>query len=217
MLSKRKIILTFCSLLLLLCFALCCLYWYLPTYLENILIPQITKDLGIANITCDVRRIGLTGADLGTFQIRDKKTSTLSVASVHIDYSPQVVFTNYIHRIALSGIEFRCEYINGELIIPGIDMQTFFASPTKGIQFGGLEIRNAVLMCLWEGTLLRLPLELLIVSENTEIASYYCTFRVFPDNREIVFTTSFDPTERKILLKVSADSFPLERGSESEV
>ena len=211
MLSKRKIILTFCSLLLLLCFALCCLYWYLPTYLENILIPQITKDLGIANITCDVRRIGLTGADLGTFQIRDKKTSTLSVASVQIDYSPQVVFTNYIHRIALSGIEFRCEYINGELIIPGIDMQTFFASPTKGIQFGGLEIRNAVLMCLWEGTLLRLPLELLIVSENTEIASYYCTFRVFPDNREIVFTTSFDPTERKILLKVSADSFPLER------
>ncbi|MBW1839726.1 MAG: YdbH domain-containing protein, partial [Deltaproteobacteria bacterium] len=158
-----------------------------------------------------VRRIGLTGADLGTLQIGDRKTSALSVASVQIDYSPQVIFTNYIHRIVLSGIELRCEYSNGELIIPGFDIQTFFASPTQGIQFGGLEIRNAVLMCLWEGTLLRLPVELLIVSENTEMASYYCTFRIFPDNREIVFTASFDSKERKILLKGNADSFPLER------
>jgi hypothetical protein len=209
--SKRKIIRTLCSLLLLLFLALCCLYWYLPTYLENILIPQITKDLGIAHIACDVRRIGLTGADLGTFRIGDTEKPALSVASVQIDYSPQVVFTNYIHRIVLSGIEFRCEYSNGELIIPGFDMQTFFASPTQEIRFGGLEIRNAVLMCLWEGTLLRLPIELLIVSENTERASYYCTFRIFPDNREIVLSASFDFQERKLLLKGNADSFPLER------
>jgi len=211
MLANRKIILAFSSVFLLLFFILIALYWYLPTYLENTLIPHITKDLGIADIDCDVRRIGLTGADLGTLQIGDTETTALSVASVQIDYSPGVIFTNYLHRIVLSGIELQGEYSNGTLLLPGFDLDTFLAQPTQVIPFGSLEIRNAVFTCSWEGLLLRLPFELLIVSNNATPATYHCTFRIFPHDREIFLTAVFDSKEGNVLLKSTVDSFPLER------
>ena len=181
---KRKLIgFGFLSLLILLVLfcTLTFLYFYIPTYIESKLIPEAALQAGISDYTCDIRRIGFFGADLGSVRIGNDKNPALSIASAQIDYSPKGLYKKEIKRAVFSGIELFCEYKNGEFRIRQFDLKTFLAQlqssrktapsstdASQVISIGRLEIRNAVVVFEFKRQRLRLPIELEIVPGKTK-------------------------------------------------
>jgi len=184
------------------------LYFYLPTYIESKFIPEIADKTGVRFYTCDVRRIGFFGTDLGSVRIGNNKNPALSIASVQIDYSPRELYKKKIKRIVLSGIELFCEYKNGEFKIRQFDLNILLTklqsskkptpsstSSLETISIRRLEVRNAVVVFEYKEKTLRLPIELEIVTGKTDLKMpegemLECILRLYPGVQEIVFAAN---------------------------
>ncbi|MGD2150572.1 MAG: YdbH domain-containing protein [Desulfobacterales bacterium] len=205
------------------------LYFYLPTYIESKLIPEIAQKSGVRFYSCDVRRIGFFGTDLGSVRIGNDKNPTLSIASVQIDYSPGELFKKKIKKVMLSGIELFCEYENRKFRIRRFDLDGLMKrlqsskrtgpSSTDSLQtpwIGRLEIRNAVVMFEYEGKTLRLPLELEIFPGKTDQNMrrgevWACILRVYPGGRKIVFTANIHMKKKQVFFEFDTTPIYLER------
>jgi len=229
---KHKFIGFAFSLLLVILVVFCTLtflYCNIPPYVESKLIPEIAHKAGIRNYACDVRRIGLFGADLGSVRIGNNKNPALSIASVQVDYSPKGLYEKKIKRAVLSGIELFCEYKNGKFRIREFDLKPILAqlqssrktafSSTDSLQtlsIGRLEIRNAVVMFEYKGKTLRLPIELEIFPGKTEQNTWRgevleCILRVYPGGQKIVFEVNVHMKKEQVLLGFDTTSIHLGR------
>jgi len=205
------------------------LYFYLPTYIESKFIPEIADKTGVRFYTCDVRRIGFFGTDLGSVRIGNNKNPALSIASVQIDYSPRELYKKKIKRIVLSGIELFCEYKNGEFKIRQFDLNILLTklqsskkptpsstSSLETISIRRLEVRNAVVVFEYKEKTLRLPIELEIVTGKTDLKMpegemLECILRLYPGVQEIVFAANIHMEKKQVLFKFDATSVHLER------
>ena len=153
------LVFSFLLIILVIFFTLISLYFYIPTYVESRLIPEIAHKAGIRSYACDVRRIGIFGADLGSVRIGNDKNPALSIASVQIDYSPKGLYGKKIKRAVLSGIELFWGYKNGKFRIREFDLKPILAQlqssretvpsstdASRTISIGRLEISNAVVL-----------------------------------------------------------------------
>jgi hypothetical protein len=208
---------------------LTCLYFYIPTYIESKLIPEIANKSGVQVYSCDVRRIGFFGTDLGSVRIGNDKNPALSIASVQIDYSPGELFKKKIKKVMLSGIELFCEYKNQEFRIRQLDLNILFAqlqsskktvpSSTDSLQtlsIGRLEIRNAVVVFEYKGKTLRLPIELEIFPGKTDRNTWRgevleCILRMYPGGQKIVFEANIHMKKEQVLLGFDTTSIHLGR------
>ncbi len=193
------------------------IFYYIPTYANSRLIPQLARNSGIPGLACKVRRIGLTGADLGDFQISDGENTAVSVRSVQIDYSPGELLKKHIKKVLFSGIEFNFKLRNGQIIIPGFDLDKLLSQPRSNtetrseppISVGSIQIRNSAVICEWDGKIYRLPVEIDIAPQNRKWKQLQCKLRCYPRGQEIVVTA--DISNKKILLKFYSPSLYLER------
>lgn len=97
--------------------------WYLPAYVGNRLLPQVTAAAGIKGVSAQVRRIGLTGADLADVRLELDGTRVLEVDSLRVDYILPWRFWNGELRITaldLSGVKIKAVWKDGQFRIPGI-------------------------------------------------------------------------------------------------
>lgn len=229
-LKQKLTSLGFLFLLVILIFfiALTALYFYMPSYVESELIPEIAQKAGVRDYACDVRRIGFFGADLGNIRIGTDKHPALSIASVQIDYSPKELYQKKIKRTILNGIELFCEYQNGEFKIRNFDVQNLAAKfrssknntssldTSRAVSVGRLEIRNSAVVFEFKGKTLRLPLELELVPLKTDgIKSdgngFKGVLRLYPRDEEIVFNAKIQMTKKEILVRMDALKVHLER------
>ncbi|MEA1946880.1 MAG: YdbH domain-containing protein, partial [Thermodesulfobacteriota bacterium] len=229
---KRKLLglgFSFLLVFLILFCTLTCLYFYIPTYMEFKLIPEIADKSGVRFYSCDVRRIGFYGTDLGSVRIGNDNNPALSIASVQIDYSPGELFKKKIKKVMLSGIELFCEYKNQEFRIRQLDLNTLFTklqsskktvpSSTDSLQtlsIGRLEIRNAVVVFEYKGKTLRLPIELEIVPGKTDQNTWEgevleCILRLYPGGQKIVFAANIHMKKEQVLLGFDTTSIHLGR------
>lgn len=236
-LLKRKLILPISlAVLLFLFIGSVILYFYLPKYVESKILPKLSQKAGINILGCDVRRIGFVGLDLGGLYIGDSNETSISIESVRVDYSIKGLLRRHIDSVVIAGIEFNCEFSNGEFIIPGVDLQSFFAespphqsSPPreedKGegdykvpeddlqipIGIGSLRIRNAVFVCNYNGQSHRIPFDLLAVAKEGHRDIFECTLSLYPRGQKLTLSSSIDLPAEKALFKLHFDSFHLDR------
>lgn len=136
---KRKIALTG-GLVILLGLLLICLlagaYFYLPSYLETRIIPQLAADAGISEFNVKVRSIGLYSADLADLRIGSPKNPAIAVHSAQIDYSPQGLFRRTIDLITLNGIDLHGEIADGQFRLRGLDIEKLAAAQPPAASSG---------------------------------------------------------------------------------
>lgn len=219
---KRNIVYGVSSALFLifaLSFALTCLYFYIPAYIHSRIIPSVLEKTGIEDFRCEIRRIGLTGADIASLQIGDGENTALRVSSARIDYSPGGLYKKHIRKTVLNGIELRCGIEDGEFVIRGFDVKAFLgrlrttppsSDTSRPVSVGCIEIRDAVIVFDWEGRRFRLPLELEILPDKTW-SVFDCILRLYPRGQEILFTVKPHLKEKRIRLKFDAKAIRLER------
>lgn len=204
-------------------FTLAGLLFYLPIFLESRFIPELAANFGLPAVQCDVRRIGLTGADLGSLSIGDNERSGISVDSVQINYSPTGLYRREIERVLVSGITLNCEIKENEITLQGLDFKKLLHSlqPEKAIAsettssqqiwIKNLKIRNAVVICEWQKNLFRLPFEIEGVSENRDQDLLQCHLNLFPRGEPIHLNADIDLNHQKILLKIDAADIQVDR------
>ncbi|MBN1931988.1 MAG: YdbH domain-containing protein [Desulfobacterales bacterium] len=215
---KRKfnfaLLLTFILLIIILFCVVVGFIFYLPNYIESRFLPKITEKFGFENFKCDVRRIGLTGADFGSIAIGDSKQKALTIGSLAIDYSPKALFfERYIKRIELNAIEIFIEIINGKLLIHGLELNRFLkhfqsdsqkpfssANLSPKIPIGNLQILNALLALNWEGNYFLFPFEFKINTKNTKGDLLHCALHLYLRGRKILCTAEIDLTKHTVSL-----------------
>lgn len=199
-------------------FALTCLCFYIPVYIHSKVIPSVAEKAGIKDFRCEIRSIGLTGADIASLQISDENTA-LRISSARIDYSPGGLYRKHVRRVMLNGLELDCGMKNGEFFIRGFDLKRFLertraippsSPPSEPVSVGCIDIRDAVILFDWEGRRFRLPLELEILPDKTW-SVFNGVLRLFPRGQEILLTLNPRLKEKKIHLTFNAGGLRLER------
>ncbi|MFA5204493.1 MAG: YdbH domain-containing protein, partial [Lentisphaeria bacterium] len=97
--------------------------WYLPGYVGGRLLPQLSAAAGIKGVSAQVRRIGLTGADLAEVRLDLDGCRVVEADSLRVDYVlPLLPWRRdlRITALALSGVKVRAVWKNGILRIPGL-------------------------------------------------------------------------------------------------
>jgi len=199
-------------------------YAYLPTYVESRVIPKIARDMGLETVACRVRRIGVTGADMGSLQIGPLEHPALTIDSIQLDYTPGGLLSGHIKKVLLSGIVLCCEIENSTFAVCGLNPDTLFAKTgRKGrttketkdslfpISVGNLEIRNAVVACSREGKEVRLPVGLRIaMKEKAKNGVRYALF-IDVGGQKLFSEVQMLLEEKTVELAFDADGVALER------
>ncbi len=226
---KRKLPAVVISLLIL-CAALCCLFAvlgvYLPIVVQSRILPAIAGKAGIENFSCDVRRIGLFGADLGSLKIGDGSQTGIFINSLNIDYSPKGIFNKQITKISFSGVKLFCDYENGNFIIPGV-------FPVKGAimngnqvtaaesshHFGGFRVHEITISDAWinaqiAGKPYHVPLELKALPKKSDMTRFVCDVKVYPFGQLTELKVDIDLSEKTARLDLAsfflAKPFPVQ-------
>ncbi|RLC16207.1 MAG: hypothetical protein DRI57_11610 [Deltaproteobacteria bacterium] len=205
-----------------LCCILSCLYFCVPLYLNTRLIPSV----GVRDADCEVRRIGLMGADIADLRIGPEKRAAISISAAHIDYSLRGLFRKKIDCIRFSGVELRCGLKDGNFTLRGFDPKDVLAKsdpspenaasalPLLPISVGRVEIRNASIICEWKEKSFRLPLELEIIPQDESQRVLNSTLRVYPRGQQLVLLSNADLLKKKIHFEFQSDKIDAGRWSD---
>ena len=143
----------------------CAASLFLPDYVE-VRLKEAAKALGV-DLSCDVRRIGLTGLDVVSLRVGDAVEPGLVLDSLRLDYTLSGLLEKRIDRIAVSGLAIYVEEVDGVTSLRGIDVESLRTSgvddsgDTSGapLSFGSCEIRNSFLSLVKGRESKRFPFE----------------------------------------------------------
>ena len=72
--------------------------YYLPEYIQNNVLPDLSRQLPFESFSANIRRTGILGADVGNIRMGTKGESAVRAASLRIDYSPsELIFSKTVH------------------------------------------------------------------------------------------------------------------------
>ncbi len=196
-------------------------YFCLPYYAEKTLLPGLAGSAGVSGFSCDVRRIGMTGADLGSLKFGESaQQPAFRMESLRVDYSPLKLINRQVNRIVLSGVQVKVEYNGNRFILAGLDITPsvyenrqnhspdLFSLP---FSFETLEIRDAVLVCLFNKREFRLPVEIHVTPAAGILNGFQCDVRLFPRGLEVHLAITIDTAQEKFYAAFDASRVQLER------
>ena len=198
----------------------------IPAYLESRLIPRAAKSAGLGELSCDVRHIGLFGADLAHVRIGDADNPSVLLGSVQLDYSPTVLLSGHLKRVVCNGLELHAEHANGKFSIRGLDLNKLFpraqpeddlsTSPDTGPAFpaGSVEILNSAILLEWNGQRIRLPMAMKLVPESDDWGLLAAVLDLYPRGHRLSFSASIDLNAKNASLHFEAAALRLERFSD---
>jgi len=199
------------GLLLLLVAGLLLVIFYLPLYIETVVLPGLFAQAGISSFAGKVRRLGLTGADLGELALGGEGRGTILIDSVRLDYNlPQLLLKRRISRLAVSG-----------LTLTGADLawpEAAAAQSAAGrpgalpLAVDRLVVRQAVLQLDYRGKTYRLPFDLDATSAvgRGQPAPINCEFRFYPAGQPLKLTARLDLAANHAGLIFAAPPLPLD-------
>ncbi len=113
--------------------------YYLPRYVEQTLMPLLTKRAGLKGFSGNIRRIGPTGADLGSLTIGAEDAPTLKVKSVRIDFSLNRLYSKQkltITKAVFTQPELRCSLKASDLYTDKMPIRKFVTDLCQGLSPG---------------------------------------------------------------------------------
>lgn len=158
-----------------------------PGYLEKNILPKLAKTAGIDPFSCQIRRIGLTGIDIGRIEIGNG----VSVDSLQIDYQPKELLNRHIRHVSIIGADVQLLAENGNISIGGphlpensdLDKSSKY-KPTqkpfhKQMLIDRFSLKKTTIVCNWEEKTIRLPVEAEVVIGDPDqgIYRYLINFR----------------------------------------
>ena len=181
-------------------------YFYLPTYLETKIIPDLTKTAGISEFDIDIRRVGFFGAELAEFRIGSQDHPALEIQSVQIDYSPlQLYREKLVARTVLSGIKIFAEFHEGQFRLRNMDLAAIMSSYPSAeksdshvagspplISLGRLDVRNAVCVVEMEQQQYRIPFEIDLIPRDAVFSALDVAARLYLRGHEFKGTAEID-------------------------
>jgi hypothetical protein len=144
---------------------------YLPVYLEKRLIPQTARKFGVSVDRIGVRRVGLTGADLGPVELSVGDTPGLHITAIQIDYSPASLLRRKVSGITISGLQVGISVSETGISIAGVTLPTHAAQEKEAtpppsrqialpIEVSRFRIENTIVDIDWRDRRLQVPLEI---------------------------------------------------------
>lgn len=198
--------------------------FFLPGFIESIVLPKVFHKTGV-QVACDVRRIGITGVDLGGLRIGDANKPPVSIGSMQLDYSPLSLLKKRIECVTISGLEVTGEIVDGNFVIPGLDWQGLVAKqtpdeqaaksptgePSSPFTIGSFIIRNALLTCSFRGQVYRLPFNLSVVTKDGAWDRLECCLTLYPHEQEVTLLTHISLSQKTASLNFRSHAFQLDK------
>jgi Dicarboxylate transport len=195
-------------------------YFFLPTVVERTIIPALTRQAGLTDFTCQVRHIGLSGADLSDLKWGQCNQTGFCVENVQLDYTPQGLFRRHVRRVRISGIKINLALKDGRLVLPEIDLSQLQAPPSKirdpkgnrtaeghALIVEQIQIRNAALLLTVEDHPLMIPMEIDITPPQKNEEHWRCNMRAFFFGRPVNLSGSVDIAAKTASLSLDVDAF----------
>ena len=91
---------------------------YLPTFIQNEVLPDLILKTGLTPRQLAVRHIGLFGADMGPLRL-ENKFGTLEIQDVQMTYSPVSLWHKKLDTVIIIGLSMDLEWKEGRLCIAG--------------------------------------------------------------------------------------------------
>ncbi|MBT8340343.1 MAG: hypothetical protein HKP58_18710, partial [Desulfatitalea sp.] len=84
---------------------LAALVFYLPGHIEQRILPRLAAAAGFDPGQLEIRRVGLTGADIGPIQLRLNDAPCIDIPAIQINYSIVGLFRRSIDDVIISGMQ----------------------------------------------------------------------------------------------------------------
>jgi hypothetical protein len=189
--------------------------------LENRLIPELTENAGLPAVQCRIRRLGLTGMDLGTITIGRPPAVPLELDSVQIDYSLPGLIKGEIRQILISGVTLYGDIQQDRIRLRGLDISDLLASDEKAppssparnsfpFRVKTLMIRNMTLVFQWEDIPLRLPCEMQAIL-SPDGRSLQGRLRLFPRGQVLCIEAAADLATQTLDLTLNGSNLQTAR------
>lgn len=193
---------------------LCAILWLrAPGYLESRVLPQLAKSAGIDEFSCDIRKIGLFGADLGMVRLGGPNNPAIIIGSIQMDYSPWGLMHGRIKKIVAAGVSVNCVFDDNGFSLRGLDFKNQPVnkaietdSTQKDLKLpvdvGLFEVQSASVNCVWQGRQYRLPLEIKVLPHGPD--AYKCSIKLHPRGQDFLCDARVDLKNKSIKAFVRA-------------
>lgn len=216
MASKKKILkvsaVTFIVVLLV---ALVTLNYIIPLIIKSIILPTVEKQLGVKKLKCDIRRIGISGADLGSVSLGGEGRPSLSIKSIQVNYSLTDILRGRVGKMTLSGVTVSAEIKDGNLVIDGLDYQKFSAGPDKKdvsenkssssslLLIRELQVTNLTLLVRHGARRFSMPVNLKLTAPENSMDELNCVLNIWPRDHRVSFKIDLSMKKKLIAFKIN--------------
>ncbi len=176
-----------------------------PGYIESSIVPDIGRRMGLKDLSLDIRRIGLGGADIRSLRIGKADAPALILGPVLIDYAPSGLLAGRIDRISVGGAEIYCGYENGTFYLRGLDVRSVLSKFESGedettsdagkapvFPVGAVRIDNGVMVVFYENHQYRLPFEGIVEKDGTSPHIVHGTLTFYPRGESVILSGRVD-------------------------
>ncbi len=195
----------------------------LPLYLNSESFLQTIRGKGLAGFDWDVGKIGATGAVIASVRIGPDRAQALKADLVRLEYTPAGLMRRHVRHLLISGLELHCAYREGEFSIRGFDLKQPAGRPSPPgtspaastgtdlpFSFDTMEIRSAVILFEWQGSIYRIPLNARF-SETDNAQVLHGTVHLLPRQQEIALEADYDMADKTVHWKMKSDEFAPQR------
>ncbi len=187
---------------------------FLPQYIQNEILPDIAAKLPFDISDAKIRRVGLTGADIGNIYLWNKGGGTVEVSSVRVDYSPwDLLFRDTVHieNLTLSGVSLKCVVKDGKINFPQVGNVSFAAFESKHKhKLDWIKVENGIFILENGRKSFRLPFSLAVTSQSDNFQECVVYGKLFPRSNPIEFTAKINFPDKHLSLTGQA-ALALER------
>ncbi len=197
------------------------IFFFLPSVLESSVLPELAERIGIDDFSADIRRIGLSGADISDVVIGGNKHAPISIDSIRVNYSFKGIIGNRIDAVVVSGINLACRIESGKVEIDGLNLPKILeklkkkekkqeSSPT--INIDRVLVHNSEITIAHKGEQHKLPFEMqgVVTADNL---LYDFRLKLLITDQEVLINFPLDFSQKKALISFAAPSFKLARAS----
>lgn len=196
----------------------------LPGLIENRIVSILKKDVGISEVTLNLHKLYLRGADLGPLSLGSIQNPALVIRSLHVDYSPGELYRRNVKNIVVGGVELHAEFKNGKVGLRGFDLAELLnrlETKTPKDNAAGdtsfpffpqrIEINSATLHFEINGQTHRIPFEMVAVKEAEAAPILNVLVDLYPRGQAIKISARVDLGQKRLAAQLTARQLNLLR------
>ncbi len=198
-------------------------YLALPKLAGRYLPVEQIRQLGFADFSGRISRIGPYRTAAGPFVFGHAHQPAIVIRSVELDYSPNDLRRKKIGRIRIDDVTVNALVTPNGIALPGLEKgspdEETLAEPSAsgglpaglGETFGKIEVRSASIMLQWGQSTYRIPFEVDIAPEPSDPTKLAAEVRLFPGEQNVALNLRADLANGTGTLSLNGSAICLDR------